>query len=127
MVSPWAGQMAPMHESWMGQMQGPMMESMTPPHWQMPESTRECESSSSYKHHHMQDDVEPWHHMPAMQNPQVFDSQWNFGPQMPYHPMMHQQMMWPGHCGSEFPPAHHWPQPQPYFMPNFPQAGYESC
>jgi len=119
--------MAPMQEPWMGQMTGPMMESMTPPHWQMPESTRECESSSLYEHQGPYQNVEPWHHMPAMQHPQFNEPQWNYGPQMPFDPMMHHQMMWPGHCCSPFPAAQHWPQPQPYSMPNFPQAGCESC
>jgi hypothetical protein len=34
---------------------------------------------------------------------------------------------WPGHYYSPYPPAQHWPQPQPHHVPNFPQAGYESC
>ncbi len=109
------------------------VEQMTPttqPSWAMPESTRECEEPPSYQHHDdrqefHQQPMESWYHAPAMPYPNYVDPYWNFGPPIYQHNPMPQA--WPGHYYSPYPPAQHWPQPQPHHVPNFPQAGYESC
>lgn len=114
-----------MAQQWSESMMSPMEEMpMAAPNWNMPESTRECESSIYETTQQQQ--VDAWQNMPAIPYAQHAES-WNFAPPMSYQPMPYQHMMWPGHghCCSPYPPVHHYPQPQPYYMQDFQQAGNE--